>query len=286
MIMSLTISVVIPFFRAEFFHETMASVLAQTRLPEEIVVVNDGSAPEDAAQLSRYEDSARIIHQPNRGPGAARNTGVALASGEWIAFLDDDDIWEPDRLRILCEYIAKHPECNVIHNAVRVLGTERISRKSDLTLRDFLLTYPSPAKPSSVMIRKNVMLQSGLMNPALALSEDYDCFLRIAMVHRFHCVDIPLTQRRKHARNISRQFEVKYRVRNRILFLYGDLYPSDIERTLFATRLNAEFLARAWLRFDLRASREIVKLARMHGVSTFRLAAQALRLLAEKKRQG
>lgn len=101
------VSVVIPFFRAEFFHETMASVFAQTRLPHEIIVVNDGSPAPDAEELREYERSARIIHRPNRGPAAARNTGVILAAGDWIAFLDDDDVWEPDRLEILCSTLRR-----------------------------------------------------------------------------------------------------------------------------------------------------------------------------------
>lgn len=277
--MPLTISVVIPFHRAEFFHEAMSSVLDQTCLPDEIVVVNDGASTEDAEQLGVYEKTARIIHQPNRGPGAARNAGVAASSSEWIAFLDDDDVWEPDRLKILRTYIEAHPGCNAVHNAVRVLGTERISRNSELTLRHFLTVYPSPAKSSSVMVRRTVLLQSGLMNPTLSPSEDYECFLRVSITHRFHYVDVPLTHRRKHGRSLSRQFESRYRVRNRILCLYQDLYENEDDRIHFAARFNSRFLALAWERRDLRAGLEIIRLARLHGVSIFRLMRQTFGIL-------
>lgn len=201
--MTVTISVVIPFFRSHFIHETMASVLTQTCPPNEIIVVNDGAPEQDAKELHQYEGQARIIHQPNSGPAAARNAGVTLASGEWIAFLDDDDIWEPNRLALLSDYVTTHPDCSVVHNAVRIMGTESIQRKADLGLRDFLLTYPSPAKSSSVMLRKSTLLRSGMMNPALPLCEDYDCFLRVALTSRFHYIDLPLTNRRKHAGSLS-----------------------------------------------------------------------------------
>jgi len=277
-----TISVIIPFFRAEFFGTAIASVLAQTHPPDEIIVIDDGAPFEDSEQLRCYAKSISIIHQSNQGPGAARNAGIAAAKSEWIAFLDDDDAWEPERLRLLYDFIVAHPECNVLHNAVRLFGTDVIYWKSALTLRDFLTTYPSPAKPSSVMIRRSVLLQAGLMNPALPLSEDYDCFLRVAITHRFHCVNVPLTQRRKHANSLSQQFETKYRIRNRLLYLYSHLYESDAERIAFAVHLNSFFLASALQRHNWRASVEIGKLGHAHGVSTIRIVLHAVKLLVSR----
>src|SRR6478609_2523819 len=246
-----TISVIIPFFRAEFFGTAIASVLAQTHPPDEIIVIDDGAPFEDSEQLRCYAKSISIIHQSNQGPGAARNAGIAAAKSEWIAFLDDDDAWEPERLRLLYDFIVAHPECNVLHNAVRLFGTDVIYWKSALTLRDFLTTYPSPAKPSSVMIRRSVLLQAGLMNPALPLSEDYDCFLRVA-------------------------------ISNRLLYLYSHLYESDAERIAFAVHLNSFFLASALQRHNWRASVEIGKLGHAHGVSTIRIVLHAVKLLVSR----
>jgi len=100
-----TVSVIIPSYNsAEVLPAAIESVLAQTLPPDEIIVVDDGSAP-DADGLDRtaeacatYFKHVRLIRQANGGASAARNTGIARARGDWLAFLDADDVWEPEKL--------------------------------------------------------------------------------------------------------------------------------------------------------------------------------------------
>ncbi len=90
------------------------SVLAQTVLPGEVIVVDDGSTDDTAAVAASYGEPVRLIRQPNRGVSAARNTGVEQARGEWIAFLDADDYYYPRRLELTAELIGKHSEVDFV----------------------------------------------------------------------------------------------------------------------------------------------------------------------------
>ncbi|MBW6458328.1 MAG: glycosyltransferase family 2 protein, partial [FCB group bacterium] len=112
------ISLVIPVFnRPQEIRRALDSVRTQTLLPYEIIVVNDGSTDNTQDVLSAYLPEIRIIARENGGVAAARNSGILAAEGEWIAFLDSDDTWLPDKLEKQARYLAAHPE-------VRILQTE------------------------------------------------------------------------------------------------------------------------------------------------------------------
>lgn len=94
-----SVSVVIPVYDKEpYLAETIDSVLSQTRLPEEIVVVDDGSTDESARVAASYGPRIRLIQQANAGESSARNRGIDESTGDWIALLDGDDVWEPEKL--------------------------------------------------------------------------------------------------------------------------------------------------------------------------------------------
>src|SRR5690242_19336912 len=97
--MPFDVSVVIPSFnRAGLIGETIDSILAQTRPPSEVIVVDDGSTDETESVVARYGRAVRYHRIDNVGPSAARNVGVSLARGSWIAFCDSDDLWRPTKL--------------------------------------------------------------------------------------------------------------------------------------------------------------------------------------------
>jgi len=94
-----TVSVVIPYYKARYtIARAVRSVLAQTIRPYEVIVVEDGSFDDPAEALEEFGSAVTLIRKPNGGPASARNTGIELAGGEWIAFLDADDYWEPFKL--------------------------------------------------------------------------------------------------------------------------------------------------------------------------------------------
>jgi glycosyltransferase involved in cell wall biosynthesis len=114
------ISVIIPYYnREQFIDETIQSVLAQTLQPLEIIIVNDCSRESSRRHLDRYEGVCRILDlKENIGLAGARNAGIEAAKGRYMAFLDDDDIWMPNKLEVQLKYLQEHPECGIVHTAV------------------------------------------------------------------------------------------------------------------------------------------------------------------------
>jgi len=280
--MSPTVSVVIPFYnRSQFIGHAVGSVLAQTRPVDEIIIVDDGSRPEEAAALDRFRDSCIVVQQGNGGPAAARNTGVARASGEWISFLDDDDGWEPNRLEVLMSYLERHPECSALHHAVRLDGSQVVFRKAPLSLKDFLHAHPSPASTSTVLIRRSALLKCGLMNPVMSPKEDHDCFVRLAMHHSFHYVDEPLTVRRLHQDNISNDVARECAAAIRMFSCYESLYSSRADYLSFLRKLNVVLGCRCVYARRWRTLGKILSWSRGQGIGrlglTGRIAAALLR---------
>ena len=117
----MTISVLIPAYNAEdTIAETLASVLNQTLLPDEIIVVDDGSTDHTAKVAASASNSIRVIGQTNRGPAAALNMGVKLATGDLLSFIDADDLWERDKLAIQTRALAEQIELDGVGSHVRM----------------------------------------------------------------------------------------------------------------------------------------------------------------------
>jgi len=123
----LKVSVIIPVFNGErFIGEAIQSVMDQTYPPLEIIVVDDGSS-DKTADIVRYLSGARPIlyrRQSNQGAAAARNAGVSLAQGEWIAFLDADDVWYPEKLAIQVEHFKTYPDVPFFYSDMDIIDDE------------------------------------------------------------------------------------------------------------------------------------------------------------------
>src|SRR5690349_8009529 len=104
------VSVIIPTYnRAYCLEAAIQSALKQTYAGKEIIVVDDGSTDETKSLLAKYSSNVRILHQSNAGVGAARNAGVRAARGEWIAFLDSDDEWIPEKIDVQMRALTQYP---------------------------------------------------------------------------------------------------------------------------------------------------------------------------------
>jgi len=108
-----------------FLGEALASVLGQTLPPEEVIVVDDGSTDGTRDVARSFGDRVRVVSRPNGGPGAARNTGLTEARGDWIAFLDGDDAWTEDKTRLQLEAAAQHPSASLVFGHARNLVAPR-----------------------------------------------------------------------------------------------------------------------------------------------------------------
>ena len=172
------ISVVIPFHNArKFFQEALQSVKNQTLPPFEIIVVDDGSEEPERKFLENIQGFS-IIRQENRGPAAARNTGIIAARGQFIAFLDADDLLFPNALASLYECLVSSPETGGAMGKVQLLWERPKENMPEKTEK--LLNIPFFALLlGSSLIRKKTIEEVGFLDENLRFGEDTDFFLRI-----------------------------------------------------------------------------------------------------------
>lgn len=165
-----TVSAVIPAYNSEdTVADAIKSVLSQTREIAEVIVVDDGSS-DRTAELAASFPKTRVIRRPNGGPGAARNTGIQAASGEWVALLDSDDVWLPQKTEIQLAYIT--PDAGVIH-------TDHF----DPIHFGNLWHRQTHVSPSGALIRKQALLDVGGFEESRAVIsvEDLNLWLKIAL---------------------------------------------------------------------------------------------------------
>lgn len=197
------ISVVIPYYnRSRFIDDCLASVFAQTRAPDEVIVVDDASRPSERAHLDRFLPRIRIVDQSrNRGVSAARNAGVRAATGAWIAFNDSDDLWIPDKLAIQIDHVDRHPGCDGVHTAIRAFyddGRVAVSGQlaPRLTLEDAL--HDNMIRMQSLLIKTDVLRAIGGFDETLRCCEDDDLGIRLAAAgHQIDFLAEPLTEMRR-----------------------------------------------------------------------------------------
>ncbi len=168
------VSVIIPVYNgAEFITEAIASVRAQVHVPTEIIVIDDGSSDQTAHVVQTLGCDIRYVYQHNQGPAAARNRGLALAQGEFIAFLDADDLWPADKLVHQVASLATDAGAQVVWGHTQICAYQATAAPS-LALEP---TWSSLL--GSLLCRKAVFQMVGAFEPTLRVNEDIDWFLRL-----------------------------------------------------------------------------------------------------------
>ena len=214
------VSVIIPTYnRAAMLKEAIDSVLAQDYSDFELIVVDDGSTDNTPDLLNGYRDNVNWLRQHNQGVSAARNRGVAAASGKFIAFLDSDDLWLPAKLTVQTEFMKSNRDVLIcqteeiwIRNGVRVNPGKRHRKQSGMIFeRSLALCLVSP---SAVMVRRGLFEEFGLFDESLPACEDYDMWLRVSSRRPIYLIDTPLIIKRGgHTDQLSRQPALdKYRI--------------------------------------------------------------------------
>ncbi|MEL6830946.1 MAG: glycosyltransferase [Pseudomonadota bacterium] len=260
------ISVIIPAYNAaEFVSEAIQSVLDQTYPNVECVVVNDGSTDATESILRQFGDSIALISMENQGVSAARNRGVAAASGEWIGFLDADDVWHHDNLSSQLKHVGRL--CNDVDVHSTNLAIERTHLNADdyfdlirlpPELRDRSLSCPTTALLDyhfawlqSSLVRKSLLERfENPFDPGLSLYEDFDLFLRLSLEARWATCSEVLVQIKRRGdgtNNLSAQRlndELKSsQTMLRILMRYGDdVSQSNEAKHAFARALQKQYL--------------------------------------------
>lgn len=199
--MTSKISVVIPAYNAEkYIKKTLDSVFRQTVFPHEVIVVDDGSADATVSLVEQYQ--VKLIKQKNRGAAAARNTGVSCASGNWIAFLDADDEWLPNKIEEVVKTLESIDQDVVIIATDKLFGNDQLGYKlvelhrsyaedksffDQLFLKSFLST-------STLTVKKKSYVEQGGMDESIISFQDYDMWLRLARIGALKFIPIPLSR--------------------------------------------------------------------------------------------
>jgi glycosyltransferase involved in cell wall biosynthesis len=205
------VSVVVPTHnRRDLLAVTLRTVLWQRDVDMEVLVVDDGSTDGTARTVGALGDPrVRLVrHQTTRGLSAARNSGIRAATGEWLAFVDDDDLWAPDKLARQLTAAVDQGRWWAYAGSVTIDGNGRVLGGSpppppDVVMQTVRARNPIPAGASNVLIHKDAIARCGLFDPRCRAAEDWDLWIRVAELGPPALADRPLVAQRVHAHNMS-----------------------------------------------------------------------------------
>ena len=188
------ISVVIPTYnRYRILHRALKSVYAQTHKPKEVIIIDDGSTDE-TSQITKLFPNVTYVYQENSGVSSARNLGIEKSNFEWIAFLDSDDEWHPEKLQEHLELHLNYPKLQMSYTDEKwVRGSKEIKipkkyRKFGGDIFKECLSHCIIA-PSATVIHKDLLERIGFFDESLEVCEDYDLWLRVAIENEIGLVD-------------------------------------------------------------------------------------------------
>ncbi|MGF1539028.1 MAG: glycosyltransferase family 2 protein [Pleurocapsa sp.] len=212
--MSLVSALVPAYNTMKYLPETLASILAQTYSNFEVIIVNDGSTDNILEWAEQITDSrVRVISQVNQGLAAARNSGLREAKGEYIAYLDGDDLWHPTKLAKQVEMFEKNPEIGLVYTWVERIDAsgKSLGKPFKIDLEGNIwekLTEKNVIAPSSAMIRRSCFELVGKFDPSLqAFGEDWDMWLRIAAAYRVRVIPETLCSYRECPSSASKNWQ-------------------------------------------------------------------------------
>jgi len=204
------VSVIIPTYnRGWIVHEAIDSVLAQVFNDFELIVVDDGSTDNTQEIIHSYEHDIIMIAQNCKGVSAARNRGIAAASGRFVAFLDSDDLWLPKKLSAQIKFFEKKSNALICQTEeIWIRNGRRINPKKRHKKPSGMIFEPSLSlclvSPSAVMIRKSLFDMVGKFDESLPACEDYDLWLRVSCRYPVFLIDTPFVIKRGgHADQLS-----------------------------------------------------------------------------------
>lgn len=250
-----TVSVVIPAYNAAgFIEKTLDSVRGQTYADYEVVVVDDGSSDgtHGVARdwLRRHEVAGRSIRQENKKIAGARNTGMREAKGKFIALLDHDDLWYPDKLSVVMEAFRSRPEAGLVCHGENITRDGRVLRTTRPAgprrgLYEHLLFAGNELSPSASVFKKDLALSIGGFreNPEFNTVEDYDFWMRLSRVTPFFFLERVLGEYQVVERAASRRVEYHHAnleamLRDHFAGYFGDR-PGFWARCRIRRRLSA-----------------------------------------------
>jgi GT2 family glycosyltransferase len=249
--------------------EALDSVFAQTYLNFEVVAVDDGSTDDTKRVIKqRYGDRLTYIYQENQGPASARNASVRAARGEYIALMDDDDLWLPTKLEKQMAALEEHPECALAYCACleatadgQSTGKIHKSTNEGRTGDNFaLFLRRAVIMETSVVVRRSAFEEVGLFDEQLPTAKDTDLFLRLALHHPAVYLREPLMLVREHPgrkshsdRQRGKHFQARVRIMQKLLAMLPpekERHRPLLARTLLSARCQLLLLRAEQLEWD------------------------------------
>lgn len=252
--MAASLSVVIPAYNTErYVQDAVASVLRQSHPHLDVVVVDDGSSDATASRVEALEPevrrrghSLRLIRQDNRGLSNARNTGLLHATGEYVGFLDSDDLWPEGKVQQHLKIFSENPAIDLTFSWWRGIDEEgrpngraganpiRRPRFADLILRNI-------APPSSVIARREAIMAAGMFDERLPSAEDLDMWLRVACLRdgNLECVDTPLCESRFRDGQMTRDWRRMRAGWEMVMAKAAELNPGEFAKVEQKARAEA-----------------------------------------------
>ncbi|MCC5940052.1 MAG: glycosyltransferase family 2 protein [Balneolaceae bacterium] len=228
MVDQINISVIIPTYnRADVLGRAIRSALNQTLPPVEIIVIDDGSTDSTAELFNDFGDDVIYIKQSNNGPAKARNNGIKQSSGNYIAFLDSDDEWMPEKLEkqvevirgsgaevVISDSIYFDPDKHALTMFSKTRFSDLLGRSDGKLLDCFsLLVEQNFIHLSSIVIKKSCFEKAGYFDESMKVAEDTDLWLRLSHYFPFGIINEPLTKRDDRADKLSGDRVKEYRGR-------------------------------------------------------------------------
>ncbi|MEM9925690.1 MAG: glycosyltransferase family 2 protein [Cyanobacteria bacterium P01_D01_bin.50] len=245
-------SVIVPLYNAEkYIGRTIKSILNQTYKNLEIIIVDDESPDNSVKVCQQFTDSRiKIVHQKNRGLAGARNTGIRHAEGEYIAFMDADDIWLPEKLEKHITQLESNPDVGVsfsrsafIDENDKPLGIYQITKLEDITPLDILCRSPIGNGSAGVFkkeVFEDIKFEANLygyvedyyFDDTFALSEDIECWVRIALQTKWKYAGLAeaLTLYRVHSQGLSTNLKVMLDTREKLFEKTASYAPEQMAR--------------------------------------------------------
>ena len=224
------ISVIIPTFnRAKLIKDAINSVIGQTYQNFELLIIDDGSTDNTSEVVNSIGDTRiKYIYQENTGVSRARNNGIENASGEYIAFLDSDDLWHPEKLEKQALVLDQNPDVDIVTNSSQyqtflndIIGIKYNRAKNQKEVISLMLLYQDMVYTGTpvLCVRKSIFEKSGMFDEEMRFCEDWDLFFRMALVGKVYNIPEILTYVRSHTDNVTKTSPVNNFKDGKLLFL-------------------------------------------------------------------
>lgn len=225
------VSVIMPAYNtAHYIREAIDSVLEQDYPNKELIVIDDGSTDGTVEVLRSYGDRITLLTQRNQGSAVARNAGLAAARGEYVAFLDSDDVWLAGKLRLQIDHLQRHPDIGMVYTRWSVwkpgadgvfpplasLGHVREDGPADEPMPDLVpersgwlynrLLFSSLLHTITVLARREFVDRVGRFDPELKRGQDYDFWIRASRLTEIHQLDRVLALYRVHGDGCAKKW--------------------------------------------------------------------------------